>query len=433
MQGDVAVAGLARARRSAGSLKGRTRVRRVLMVDHTAALGGGEIALLNLVAHLDRSRYEPVVLLFADGPLVQLLRNKGVEVHIRPLHPSVGGSRKDSLGTGSLLKFATMGRSLAFCGALAGLMRRLSADLVHTNSLKADLIGGLSARLAGIPLLWHVRDRIADDYLPRAVVRAFRVAGRLIPDRLVANSYATLATLTGAAEPAVNEPDVDRRQGSNQRRCVVHDGTSLPAHVREIAGAPLVGLVGRISPWKGQDVFLRAAAEVAARFPEARFQVIGAALFAEQEYERQVRQLAADLNVPVEFTGFRSDVGNLIEQLTVLVHASTSGEPFGQVVIEGMAAGKPVVATAGGGVLEIVDHGMTGLLVPMKDHSAMAGAISQLLADPAHATAMGQRGRQRVLKHFTIEQTADRMQGVYDSMLGAASHRLGAEPRQASY
>lgn len=387
------------------------------MVDHTAALGGGEIALLNLVAHLDRSRYEPVVLLFADGPLVQLLRNKGVEVHVRPLHPSVGGSRKDSLGAASLLKFAAIGRSLAFCGALAGLMRRLSVDLVHTNSLKADLIGGVAARLAGIPLLWHVRDRIADDYLPRAVVRAFRLAGRLIPDRLVANSHATLATLIGAAEPSADFQEVGRSHDNRQRRCVVHDGASLPVHMRETSGAPLVGLVGRISPWKGQDVFLRAAAEVAARFPDARFQVIGAALFEEQEYERQVRQLAASLNVPVEFTGFRSDVGNLIEQLTILVHASTSGEPFGQVVIEGMAAGKPVVATAGGGVLEIVDHGKTGLLVPMKDHSAMASAISQLLADPAQARAMGRSGRQRVLEHFTIEHTADRMQRVYDSML----------------
>lgn len=393
----------------------------MLLVDHTAALGGGEIALLNLVIHFDRSRHEPVVLLFADGPLVPLLRDRGVEVHVHPLHPSVGGSRKDSLGVASLLKLAVVGRTLAFAWALSGIIQRLQIDLVHTNSLKADLLGGVAARLAGKPLLWHVRDRIAEDYLPRGVVHVFRIAGRLIPQRLVANSYATLATLTGGRAAGRGRTPVGSRLSDvtiAARLCVVHDGTSLPNQVRDVSGTPLIGLVGRISPWKGQDVFLRAAAQVSRRFPQVRFQVIGAALFQEQAYEQRVRQLAADLNVPVEFTGFRRDVGDLIEQLTVLVHASTSGEPFGQVVIEGMAAGKPVVATAGGGVLEIVDHGVTGLLVPMKDPAAMAEAIGRLLADPAAAREMGRRARERVAELFTIRRTADRVQDVYETMLG---------------
>jgi glycosyltransferase involved in cell wall biosynthesis len=151
------------------------------------------------------------------------------------------------------------------------------------------------------------------------------------------------------------------------------------------------------------------------RFPKARFVVIGAALFGEETYEREVRQLPFQLGIDqvVEFAGFSTDVAQAISELDLVVHASTTGEPFGQVIIEGMAAGKPVVATNGGGVPEIVENGKTGVLVPMGDARAMADAICQILADPAWAQEMGARGRQRVIDHFTVQQTARRVEAVY--------------------
>ena len=123
------------------------------------------------------------------------------------------------------------------------------------------------------------------------------------------------------------------------------------------------------------------------RFPKARFVIIGAALFGEDGYEREIRQLSAQLGLEevVEFAGFRPDVQCAIAELDLVVHASTTGEPFGQVIIEGMAAGKPVVATNGGGVPEIVEDGQTGILVPMGDAPALAEAICRVLADPAQA------------------------------------------------
>ncbi len=101
------------------------------------------------------------------------------------------------------------------------------------------------------------------------------------------------------------------------------------------------------------------------------------------------------------------------------MHASTKGEPFGQVIIEGMAAGKPVVATNGGGVPEIVENGRTGILVPMADVEAMAAAICQILSAPVRGHAMGMRARQRVADRFTIEQTAHRVEAVYAELLGS--------------
>ena len=107
--------------------------RRILFADHTAALGGGEIALLNLVRHLDRTRYVPVVLLFSDGPLRQRLRESGVETHVLPLSPSVVNARKDSLGAGTLVRLRDVLRSAAFVLRLRRQIRRLRVDLVHTN------------------------------------------------------------------------------------------------------------------------------------------------------------------------------------------------------------------------------------------------------------------------------------------------------------
>jgi glycosyltransferase involved in cell wall biosynthesis len=240
-----------------------------------------------------------------------------------------------------------------------------------------------------------------------------------LPDCVIANSAATLSTLS----PQQLEHSAAIHSGVDfgSRVSVVHDGT-FERHNRkptEHSGAPLIGLVGRISPWKGQHIFLRAAAQVLKSFPEAKFQIIGAALFNEADYEKFIREMVQTLGIAssVEFLGFRNDVPDLIADLEVLVHASVVGEPFGQVVIEGMAAAKPVVATNGGGVPEIVLDGQTGILVPMGDSTSMANAIVHLLKSPELRQTMGQAARERVREHFTIQSTARKVERLYDEIL----------------
>jgi len=114
---------------------------------------------------------------------------------VKLLAPSVLHARKGSLGAGSLLRLRDVGRILHYIWTLARFIKEDRFALIHTNSLKADVIGGLAGRLAGIPVLWHVRDRIARDYLPPGVVRVFRMLCRWLPDHVVANSAATLGTL----------------------------------------------------------------------------------------------------------------------------------------------------------------------------------------------------------------------------------------------
>lgn len=391
-------------------------------------MGGGEISLFHLVQRLNRERYFPVVVLGAEGELNQKLKACGVETHVLPLSENVANTRKDSLGHSSLLRLGALVRTVRYAFRLARFIGKRKIDLVHTNSLKADIIGGIAARLARVPVIWHVRDRIADDYLPRSAARMFRYLCRTIPDFIIVNSEATLKTL---CLPNPNGVAVPKEKAFVPRSSVVYNGVvhdGVPSNTLVTGehdcgtihspedGQQRVGLVGRISPWKGQHVFIQAAAEVRQAFPSTRFLIIGSAMFGEEEYEREIRELTSSLGLDdcLEFTGFRTDVQELVHSLDVLVHASTTGEPFGQVIAEGMAACKPVVATLGGAVPEIVQDGVTGLLVPMGDAQCMAEAIIKLLSNPELAEQMGEAGRQRVEEHFTMEHVVQKVESIYD-------------------
>jgi glycosyltransferase involved in cell wall biosynthesis len=388
---------------------------RVAFVNHTAELGGGEIALLELIRHLDPARIQPLVILFAEGPLAPLLR-QFAEVHILALSPTVLKAKKDRLGIQSLFSGGPILAGIAFLYRLHRLLRSLKPEIVYTNSLKADLLGGIAGRLAGVPVIWHVRDRIAPDYLPGRVVSLVRLLARVIPRYIVANSGSTLSTLKLAPSP---DP--------TRRASVIHDGVDpakyAAAPARDSTTQLTVGLIGRISPWKGQDVFLEAIRLLRdshpAAYSGARFEIIGVATFGEADFERRIQQLHQDhgLTDRVEFTGFEPDIPQRLSRLDIVVHASTLPEPFGQVIIEGMAAGLPVIATNGGGVPEIVLDGLTGILVPMRDAQALADAIARLLGEAALRKTMGQAGRAHVLHSFPIQRTAKAVENMCEQLL----------------
>ena len=193
--------------------------RKVLFVDHTAMLGGGELALLQIVSNLDKNRYQPVVVLFSEGKLVAKLKAAGIETLVMPLNSEIAETRKDSIGPRSLLKVKNIRETLTFAFLLARFIRENNFDLVYTNSLKSDIIGGLAARLASRPLVWHIRDRIEEDYLPAPVVQTFRALCRLVPDYVLANSNATLQTLKLPRK----ERSATVYSGVDATQCVVPD------------------------------------------------------------------------------------------------------------------------------------------------------------------------------------------------------------------
>ncbi len=404
----------------------KTVLKTVLYVDHTAKLGGGEIALLNLVSALDTSKYRPLVVLAEDGPLAGRLKKAGIETTILPLDAALRETRKDTLGPRSLLRGKQAVTLLSYSLRLARWARANAVDLIHTNSLKSDIYGGLAGRMAGIPVLWHIRDNINSDYLPAVVASSFRLLTRLLPQVVVANSNSTLHQLRlRKPNSAVVYSGVPAEALGRIPMEVVHDGyveEEVTARLPKNPGAwerpPTVALIGRIAEWKGQHVFLRAAAAVRSRFPDARFWIVGAPLFGEDAYERSLHTMTEQLGMTdaVEFLGFRDDVAQLMSQIDIVVHASTLGEPFGQVVIEGMAAGKPLIATDGGALPEIVIPYETGYLVPMGSAEDMASALTRLLSNPAQARQMGEAGKRRVERLFTISHTARKVESVYDAL-----------------
>jgi glycosyltransferase involved in cell wall biosynthesis len=406
-------------RRESGAQSGVRRpkpaVRRVLFFDHTAAISGGEIALANLVRHLNPEEVHATIALGSDGPLRERLQN--AEVFVLPLAPGIATQKKDLLGFRSLLRLGDIARTIKYVFSLMRFIQERRIEIVHTNSLKADIIGGMAGRLSRRKVVWHVRDRIEPDYLPRSVVRVFRFLSRVMPHYIIANSAATLRTL--CLRPGALATSIPSGVELSERTAVVHDGTAPQPIACDSHSGFRIGLIGRISPWKGQHIFIRAAAQVQRYFPHARFVIIGAALFGEEKYNEEVRTLPGQLGIEpmVEFTGFCNDIPRMVATLDLVVHASTTGEPFGQVIIEGMAAGKPVVATNGGGVPEIVEDGRTGILVPMGDAQAMADAICRIMVDPDKAAEMGRLGRQRVMERFTSDHTARRVQAVYEELL----------------
>jgi glycosyltransferase involved in cell wall biosynthesis len=384
---------------------------RVLYLDHTVTLSGGELALARLLGALDRTRVTPIVVLAEDGPLRELLAQQAVETHVLPLDEKLRRVRKDSLGIAGLLgQLRSLGSLWRYARRLSGFARQQRADLIYSNSLKSDFYGALAARLAGLPVVWHVRDRIEGSYLPPAAVWLVKLLARHVPNCVVANSASTLATLNlrGRRPAAIIASGLTRE---HIERC---------SAARQPDSMPRIGIIGRIAPWKGQDVFLEAAALLLRSGVLARFRIVGAPLFGEEAFEQQLRALATTLGIEaqVEFLGF-GDVPEVLRSLDVLVHASKMPEPFGQVIIEGMAAGLPVVATDGGGAREIIDNGRTGVLVPMGDAGALARALAQLLREPDQARQLAAAGRQHVLTHYSIERSARQSEALYAQLLAS--------------
>lgn len=401
--------------------------RTIVYLDHTAKWSGGEIALLRSLEALDQTRVDPVVVLASDGPFAERLREAGIETHILPLGEDLREVRKDSLGARGIFKHAGSALGLLrYAGRVARFARQRGAVLLHCNSLKSDIYGAAAGRIARLPVLWHVRDHISPGYLPGPAVKLFRTLARRVPSYVVTNSASTTEELFpgGAADP---------------RRCrAVNDGLSdseLTAPEPPVRDAwrhnpPRIGMVGRLVEWKGQHVFLEAAKRLTEAGMEARYVLIGAPLFGEEDYEARLREQAVGLGDRVEFTGFRTDVAALLRDLDILVHASITPEPFGQVVIEGMAEGLPVVASDGGGVREIVRNGVNGVLTPMGDAGALADALSALLRDPARASGIARAGWRNVRENFTAAHSARGLEAVYDVMLSAAGPRQTTSPQQ---
>ena len=387
---------------------GRRKIR-VVYVGHVAQLSGGEIALVRLINAL--GEVDAHVILAEEGPLVARLLAADISVEVLPMRERTRDLRKDRVGPGGLPITALLDTT-TYVFRLARRLRAVQPDLVHTNTLKAGIYGSFAARLARVPVVWHVRDRIATDYLKRPAVLLLRALIAKVPDGVVVNSEAAGATLR-------REPGHTRVVYSLMRDPV----TSQHAQVERTRGEPfVVGMVGRIAPWKGQHVFLEAFARAFGGGSEIAV-VVGDAMFgeAEAEYGVELREMARALGVAdrVDFRGFRDNVWTELAGMDVFVHASVTPEPFGQVILEAMLAGVPVIASAGGGPSEILTDGVDGVLYPAGDVDALAGALRRLRQDPILRAHLSDNARIRA-QHFSPQAAELAIMTLYGEILASS-------------
>jgi glycosyltransferase involved in cell wall biosynthesis len=303
---------------------------------------------------------------------------------------------------------------------LATLARRMRADVIHTNGMKAHLLGGLAGRLAGVPAIWHLRDFPPAGRPGRLFARAVRRLPRLV---LVVSE-----TVARAVRPADGRtpPVVTLYDPLDTRR--FRSGLSGAGFRRELGigpGVPLVGLVAHLTPWKGHELFLDMACAVRDSGSPARFVVVGGPIYdtnghagyADRLY-RRANQLG--LTNRVSFVGVRTDVPRILAALDVLVHCPTAPEPLGRVLVEAMAVGRPIVAARCGGIPEIVEDGVTGLLVEPGDGPGFVSAVIRLLEDPAFGERLAHEGRRRVDARFAVKTHVKTVLGAYRAVTGAA-------------
>ncbi|MBI2816613.1 MAG: glycosyltransferase [Acidobacteria bacterium] len=377
------------------------------------AIGGTERQVVNLVKHLDYSKFELHFGCFRrDGQFLSEVEKLRVPITEYDVH--------------SLYNHHSLWCRLR----LAKLLRQRRVHIVHTYGFYSSVFAVPAARLAGIPLVvCSIRDtgELLTPLQKRVQIAACRMA-----DSVLVNADAVRQWLMN--------------QGiKDQKIKVIHNGIDLSGFeqmrggdaVRQQLGipanAPVVAMFSRLNRMKGIEYFLEAAAAVSAAMPEARFLIVGDTRQADRAYAEQLQARAIELGLrdKLIFTGFRLDVPHLLSQVTLSVLPSLS-EGLSNSLLESMAAGVPVIATRVGGNPEIVKDGVTGMLVPPQDAAALAAGMRTLLEDQQLARRFGEAGRQRILHDFSLDRMVRKTEQHYEMLIEGIAQKHARHVREAA-
>lgn len=399
---------------------------RILYVHHGGALGGAPLSLLALLERLDLSRYEPIVLTLRPGPAVDRFRALGIETHVARGIVDFSHTALEWYGGHDFWRLpARLARFAPSVAASARYLHRLRPDLVHLNS-STLAAPARAARRAGIPVVWHIREPLADGYLG---LRHAWLRRRIERDatRVITISEYDAARLRASPKIRVvpNFVDVtvfDRGLSGADVRCAL----ALPPT------APVVTMLGGVARSKGTLTFVRALPLVRAAVPGVRFLVAGPSpavassswarglakrVLGVDAYARQVLDACRSVSDgDLAFLGVRTDIPRLLAATDLLAFPSVvphSARP----IIEAGAMARPVVASRLGGPLELVEDGVTGRLVTPADPRALAEAIVAILRDRPTARAMGEAGYARARTQHDAVRNARRICDVYAEIL----------------
>jgi predicted outer membrane repeat protein len=395
----------------------------ILFIDNTCTFGGAINSLEKLVHALDKQRFVPI-LVTGQAPhlLAEMFDIRWY--HMMPQRSWVDNHRYLKLAGLSIFRFNITRRLLNALRLLywiacvhlpEGLRyyrigRKHQVSIVHLNNIIGSQLSGIiAAKLLRVPLIAHMRDFEAISPVTRLYARAV--------DHFVAISQAVRHNIgqLGVADEKItlvhDAIDITALKDQPDPPQTLHEAFGTPPN------CPTFAIFGRVIAWKGIREFIEASRKVMERIPNARGFVVGSPSDGDAPFFLKMQQFAGELGLAerIVFTGYRKDALQLMRQMDIIVHASKRPEPFGMVIIEGMALGKPVVATRGGGPLDIVRHMETGILIEMGDSDALAGAITFLLRHPEVINRMGKAAYHHVKERFSIERNVLQLEALYQN------------------
>lgn len=402
---------------------------KILFYNHTGQVSGAERVLLMILARLDQGRFDQLVICPDQGPLLGMVRNLGVAAQSVPALEARFTWRVDRL-----LRYLK-----SFFSVIRQLRRKvesLKPDLIHANSIRAGLVATAATLGLGTRVVWHLHDLIPRHPMSTGI-RVF--AFLCTRTRMIAVSQAVAENFSGAISDLkrrttviLNAIELEKFQPNKTARQRVRDELSL------VENQPVIGIVGQLTPRKGQLELIRAFAPVLSENPRAMLLVVGASLFnRDHEYEQLLRETSRELGIDdhVRFLGARNDVAAVMQALDLLVINSTA-EPFGLVALEAMACATPVLAAACDGLTEIIEHGVNGWLVAPQNQKKLVAAIVNLMRQPKLCAQLVAEGRKHVASRFSADRYLTELQAFYsssgDSKAQAKTAESGIKPAEAA-
>lgn len=382
---------------------------RILYVNHVGQISGAERVLQNLLNNLDRTKFEPCVAAPQEGRLLEELRKIGI-----PVYPIETPLLFRSNNPFKLMKYIPQFWKIT--KRLKTIVQQEKIDLIHANSFSAHLYSILAAKITHRPLIWHMHDFVSPRWFNRwCIWFAGKMANQVICNSdAVRSVMVALGVPSGICKTVYNGMNCERNLPSPAEQEQIRKELKIPDNTL------VISMVGAITHWKGQHIFIQAAAQIVKLFPEVRFLIVGDIILdSDQEYKLHLQKLVSQLGIQsqVIFTGFRNDISLIMASSDIMVHSSVKPEPYGMVIVEAMALKKPVIAARAGGVIEIVIDGVTGLLVTPEKSSELATAMQTLITSPELRQKMGDAGRKQVEQSFNIRQNIAAIQDIYTHLL----------------
>jgi glycosyltransferase involved in cell wall biosynthesis len=374
----------------------------VLVLNSTSDLYGASRILVSAVRMLVKHGHHPIVVLTEDGPLAGVMREAGAEV----VFIRLGILRRKYKNIPGLANRLQVMRKAYF--ALKKLIGERNISVVYSNTT-AVLVGAFAARSMGIRHIWHVQEIIED---PKWLQR---ILGNLLNrycDAVVVVSTAVKQSWAKFVAPdklhlIYSSIDFSPYLGATDK---------LRKELGVANDIVLIGMVGRVHHWKGQDYFLRIAGKLTNEYANIRFVMIGDVF---PGYEYLYDSLAKirkeeGLDGFVYDLGYRTDVPDLMAGFDIMVLPSVLPDPFPTVVLEAMAAAKPVVATFHGGATEMVEDGITGVHIPVNDPGKAAKIIGPLILDAGYRKKAGEAARRKVLSEYSLEAFENKLIKIFE-------------------